>query len=140
MAVVRASPPDAGRLALQGLRDSPGAASASSAPPAAEVQSGGVPRPEGVFRVAPGERLSVAMARYLQAQGWALEWNDPQDFVLQHGYEIDLASLGLPAAVARILAPYRLSAVLHSPRSQRVVAVGAARGRFVLEDNPEEQK
>ena len=93
------------------------------------------PRPrDGGFTVAPGERLSVALARFLRARGWSLEWNDARDYELQHGYELDLAAAGLPAAVARILAPYRLTAVLHDPQSQRVVAVGPARTGYELDD------
>jgi hypothetical protein len=125
----RMFPRTAGLAAVRSSASEPAVAPASASAPPPSAQS--------TFHVAQGERLSMAMGRFLQARGWSLEWNDSQDFVLQHGYELDLAAMGLPAAVARILAPYRLSAVLHSPQSQRVVAVGAARGRFVLEDTGE---
>jgi len=124
-AVLQASPndPEGGPV-----RDPSRPGASHPAPGAAAAGSGPAPG----FRVGEGERLSAALARFLRARGWSLEWNDPQDFILQRGYTLDLGDAALATALGRILAPYRLTAVLHDPRSQRVVAVGPPHGRFLV--------
>jgi len=133
----RAAPLVRGAAVLQASPTGPaggpvGDPSRTGAPHPASEGPAAASAPGPAFRVGEGERLSAALARFLRARGWSLEWNDPQDFVLQHGYSLDLGDSALAPALGRILAPYRLTAVLHDPRSQRVVAVGPPRGRFLV--------
>ena len=78
------------------------------------------------FVARAGEPLSVALGAYLGRHNWELEWNAPEDFLIQRGYELAVpGGADLRATLVQILTPYRLSAVIHNAPPQRVVAVAA---------------
>ncbi|HEX7156059.1 MAG TPA: TcpQ domain-containing protein [Burkholderiaceae bacterium] len=85
----------------------------------------------GRFAAAAGERLSVALSRFVAGYGWDLEWDAGPDFVIQRAYAIGVEGADLRSAIARVLSPYRLSAVLHNSPPQRVVSIiaGSTAGR-----------
>jgi hypothetical protein len=102
-------------------------AAAAPAPAAAPTASAADDRR---FVARAGEPLSAALAAYLGRQNWDLEWNAPQDFLIQRGYELVVpGGADLRATLVQILTPYRLSAVIHNAPPQRVVAVAAAAAR-----------
>lgn len=71
------------------------------------------------LEVRDNQRLSMALADFLQAQGWRLEWESPSDFVIRRGYVV--RGENLRAVLMDTLSEYRLSAVLYG--GNRVVAV-----------------
>jgi hypothetical protein len=77
------------------------------------------------FVAAAGERLSAALSRFVAGYGWDLEWDAGPDFVIQRAYAVELDGADLRSAIARVLTPYRLSAVMHNSPPQRVVSVMA---------------
>jgi len=83
-------------------------------------------RAPGQFAIADNERLSAGLAGFLAARGWKLAWDAPQDYLVQHGYAIDVGAMPLREALQRILAPYALSAVIHDAPPNRVVRVISA--------------
>jgi hypothetical protein len=95
----------------------------AAAPPVAPPAT---PPATMAFEAREGERLSVALTRFLAARGWELEWSAPVDFVVERAYQLPLGDAPLNAALLQVLVPFRLSAVLHDAPPQRVVDVKAA--------------
>jgi hypothetical protein len=99
-----------------------GAPLPATAPPA-EPPRTAAPPPAPAFDARDGERLSVALARYLAARGWELAWSAAGDFIVERAYLLAATEGDLPQALLRVLRPYRLSAVLHDAPPQRIVNV-----------------
>ena len=78
------------------------------------------------FIAREGDALSTSLAAYLARLGWDLAWNAPQDFIVQRSYAVDAQAGDMHQMLIRILAPFRLSAVIHNAPAQRVVDIVAA--------------
>ncbi|HUN92309.1 MAG TPA: TcpQ domain-containing protein [Burkholderiaceae bacterium] len=113
-------------LAREGKKSPEGASARDDVVP---LTPGGSPPARGDttthrFTAHAGEPLSAALQAYLGREGWDLEWNCAQDFIVQREYALDVpGAIDLHRTLLRILAPYRLSAVIHNAPPQRVVAV-----------------
>jgi hypothetical protein len=104
-----ATTPDGAPIPAAPIPGTPTRAVPSATPPAFEVRD--------------GERLSVALARFLTARGWELAWSAAGDFIVERAYLLAASDGDLPDALLRVLRPYRLSAVLHDAPPQRIVNV-----------------
>ncbi len=69
--------------------------------------------------VRDNQRLSQALAQFLETQGWRLEWESASDFVVRRGYTV--RGNNLRQVLLEALGEYHLSAVLYS--GNLVVAV-----------------
>jgi hypothetical protein len=76
-------------------------------------------RPPFVFQVHNKESLSEALRQFLETQGWRLQWNTADDFMIHSAYV--MYGLTLPELIHSILAEYQL----HAKYMGNVVTVSA---------------
>jgi len=61
-----------------------------------------------IFQVRDREALSQALRNFLEAQGWRLLWNTPDDFVIHSAYVLYGSSL--PQLINNVLSEFKLTA------------------------------